>query len=78
MADYTAIYSVEDHSRENFHRDLLVPLNPSLEGQELRWSASSIWDKANLTSEELAEVLLARLVTFNASGLPTDDLFLSQ
>src|ERR1700756_3456506 len=37
FSTYTAIYSAEDHSGRDFHRDLLVPLYPSLEGQQLRW-----------------------------------------
>lgn len=64
---YTAIYSREDHSEESFRHGFLVPLHPSLEEDQLGWSAPNICDTANLTSEELAEVLLAKLVTFNAS-----------
>ena len=78
FSTYTAIYSAEDHSRKDFHRDLLVPLYPSLEGQHLRWSAPSICERSNLTSNELAEVLLAKLVTFDDGELPADDPFLSQ
>jgi hypothetical protein len=75
---YTAIYSREGNSLNDHRRDLLVPLQPSLEGNQLRWSAPGICDTADLTSEELAEVLLAKLTTFSANELRTDGPFLSQ
>jgi hypothetical protein len=58
---YTAIYSREDHSRDDCHHDLLVPLLPSLEDHQLRWAAPALCGTTKLTAEELAQVLLAEL-----------------
>ena len=43
-------------------------LHPSLEEEQLRWSAPGITE-VQLTTEQLAEKLLGKLVTFYASGL---------
>lgn len=61
---YTAAYSVEDDSRKGRRRDLLVPLEPSLEGQQVRWSAPGLSDMAEFTTRELAKALVDRLIAF--------------
>jgi hypothetical protein len=73
LSNYTAIYSREEFSRKDLRCDLLVPLDPSVKNHQLRWSASGICDTATLTSEELAEVLLAKLVTLNTSDFSQSD-----
>ncbi len=57
---YAAVYSIDELRREFI-------LHPSLEDEQLRWSAPGIFD-AQLTTEQLAEKLLAKLVTFYAAG----------
>ena len=58
---HTATYSREDLRRDFF-------LHPSLGGEQLYWSAPGISD-AQLTTDQLAEKLLSRLVTFYTGGL---------
>lgn len=58
---YMATYR-QDELRRDF------PLQPSLENDQLRWSAPGISD-VHLTTEQLAEKLLSRLVTFYSGGL---------
>ena len=59
---YTALYA-HDELRRSF------ALHPSLEDGQLRWSAAGVCDAAQLTTDQLAEKLLARLVTFYTTGL---------
>jgi len=59
---YTATYAREDR-RHDF------ALHPSLEDDRLRWSAPGICDTPNLTTDQLAEKLLAKLVAFYTTGL---------
>ena len=59
---YTALYA-HDELRRSF------ALYPSLEDGQLRWSAAGVCDAAQLTTDQLAEKLLARLVTFYTTGL---------
>jgi hypothetical protein len=59
---YTALYT-HDELRRSF------ALHPSLEDGQLRWSAPGVYDAAQLTTDQLAEKLLARLVTFYTTGL---------
>jgi hypothetical protein len=58
---YTAVYT-----RDELRRDFI--LHPSLEDDELRWSAPGISD-VSLTSGQLAEKLLSKLVTFYTTSL---------
>lgn len=58
---YTASYTHNELRRD-------FPLKPSLEDNQLRWSALDISD-VQLTTNQLAEKLLARLVTFYTTGL---------
>lgn len=60
-SSYTATYALDELRRE-------FPLQPSLEDDQLRWSAHGISD-VNLTTDQLAEKLLAKLVTFYTTGL---------
>jgi hypothetical protein len=64
-ATYVATYELRGRRRD-------FALLPSLEGDQLRWSASGIFDAATLTTDQLAEKLLARLVTFYTTGIPKD------
>lgn len=59
---YTAVYSRERWSLEDPRRDLLIPLHPSFEDGQLRWCAEGISDTENLRSDDLAAVLLAKLL----------------
>ena len=59
---YTASYT-QDELRCDF------TLHPSLETDQLRWSAPGITNGLKLTTTQLAEKLLAKLVTFYATGL---------
>lgn len=70
---YTAIYSRGDYSQRNSRNNFLVPLHPSLEDEQLRWNAPSICDSTNLTSRELVEVLLAKLVSLGAGVSPNGE-----
>ena len=58
---YTAIYSLDDLRRE-------FTLHPEFEDDQLRWSAPGI-SAATLTTDELAERLLGKLVTLYTTGL---------
>lgn len=58
---YSAIYA-----REDLRRDFA--LQPLLEDDQLRWAAPGISD-VQLTTDQLAEKLLSKLVTFYTSGL---------
>ena len=58
---YTAVYANDELRRE-------FTLHPSLEDEQLRWSAPGIAE-VQLTTDQLAEKLLSKLVTFYASGL---------
>lgn len=62
VASYSAVYAQEDLRRD-------FTLRPSIEDDELRWSAPGISD-ATLTTSQLAEKLLGKLVTFYTTGLP--------
>ena len=62
VVGYTATYS-----REELRRDF--SLHPSLEGDQLHWSAPGICDTVRMATDQLAEKLLARLVTFYTAGL---------
>ena len=57
---------IATYSHEERHRDFL--LHPSVEDGQLRWSAPEISD-VQLTTDQLAEKLLGKLVTFYATGL---------
>lgn len=59
---YTATYA-----KDGLHRDFT--LVPFYNGQQLWWSASDICKGAKLTTQQLAEKLLAKLVTFHARSL---------
>lgn len=59
---YKASYGIEE-----FRRDF--PLHASLAKNELRWSAPGICDTAKLSSAQLAEKLLSKLVTFYTGGM---------
>lgn len=59
---YLAIYSLEDQSRG-------FALSPSFEDDQLRWSAPGLCDDAQLTTQQLAEKLLSKLITFYTQGL---------
>jgi hypothetical protein len=61
LPSYTATYALDDLRRE-------FTLHPSLEDNQLRWSAPGI-SEVNLTTDQLAEKLLSKLVTFYATGL---------
>ena len=61
VSTYTASYTQEELRRS-------FALHPSLEDDELRWSAPGICD-ASLTTVQLAEKLLIKLVTFYTTGL---------
>jgi hypothetical protein len=61
VGGYTATYSHEDFQRNFF-------LHPSVNGGRLYWSASEI-SEVQLTTDQLAEKLLSRLVTFYTGGL---------
>lgn len=61
VVGYAATYS-----REELHRDF--SLHPSLDGDQLHWSAPGISD-VSLTTDQLAEKLLSKLVTLYTSGL---------
>jgi hypothetical protein len=66
---YTAVYTqaqTQVQTQAELRRDFT--LHPSLEADQLRWSAPEICD-AQLTTAQLAEKLLARLVTFYTTGL---------
>lgn len=65
LRGYAAIYKFEDR-----RRDFL--LHPSIEGNQLRWSAPGICDTVTLTTPQLGEKLLARLITFYTHGLPAN------
>jgi hypothetical protein len=54
------------YRQDELRRDF--PLQPALENDQLRWSAPGISD-VQLTTEQLAEKLLSRLVTFYSGGL---------
>jgi len=54
------------YSHEEIHRDFLI--HPSLEDGQLSWSAPGI-SEVQLTTNQLAEKLLGKLVTFYATGL---------
>ena len=58
---YTALYTQEELRRD-------FALHPSLEDNQLLWSAPGISD-AQLTTDQIAEKLLSKLVTFYATGL---------
>lgn len=58
---YTAVYRHEELRRD-------FPLQPSFEDNQLRWTAPGITD-AKLTTNQLAERLLGKLVTFYTGGL---------
>lgn len=60
-ARYTAVYT-----RDELRRDF--PLRPSLQDNQLRWAAPGISD-VKLTTDQLAEKLLGKLVTFYTGGL---------
>lgn len=62
-ATYLAAYGTDELRRE-------FTLHPSLEDGQLLWSAPGVCDAARLTTDHLAEKLLAKLVTFYAVGLP--------
>ena len=53
-------------SQEELRRDFT--LHPSLEDQQLRWTAPGLFH-AQFTTEQLAERLLSKLVTFYTVGL---------
>src|SRR6185437_6431222 len=59
--------SNRSYSREDRRHDFA--LHPSLEDDQLRWSAPGICDTPNLTTDQLAEKLLAKLVAFYTTGL---------
>ena len=61
---YVAVYT-----QEELHRKFA--LHPSLEDGQLRWSAPGICDATDLTTDQLAEKLLSKLVTFYTTGLFT-------
>ncbi len=58
---YTAVYAAEESNRE-------FNLHPSLEDDQLRWTAPGI-SEVQLTTQQLAEKLLSKLVTFYTTGL---------
>jgi hypothetical protein len=59
---YKAAYGTDEFRRE-------FALHPSLEDDQLRWTAPGISD-VQLTTPQLAEKLLSKLVTFYTTGLP--------
>ena len=59
---YLAIYSLEDQRRD-------FALSPSFEDDQLRWSAPGICGDAQLTTQQLAEKLLSKLITSYTQGL---------
>lgn len=59
---YRASYGTEE-----FRRDF--PLSPSIKRDELLWSAPGICDTAKLSTAQLAEKLLSKLVTFYTVGM---------
>jgi hypothetical protein len=59
---YKASYGTEE-----FRRDF--PLQPSMKHDQLLWSAPGICDTAKLSSAQLAEKLLSKLVTFYTCGM---------
>jgi hypothetical protein len=61
-SSYKATYALDELRRK-------FPLHPSLEDDQLRWSAPGI-SEVNLTTDQLAEKLLAKLVAFYTTGLP--------
>lgn len=58
---YMAAYGADELRRE-------FTLHPSLEDDQLRWTASGISD-VQLTTQQLAEKLLSKLVTLYTTGL---------
>lgn len=58
---YVAIYSLEDQRRD-------FALSPSFEDDQLRWSAPGVSDHAQLTTQQLAEKLLSKLISFYTQG----------
>lgn len=61
---YAASYGHEEFRRE-------FALHPSLEDDQLSWTAPGICNGEQLTTQQLAERLLSRLVTFYSTGLFT-------
>ena len=59
---YVAIYAREDQRRA-------FALSPSFEDNQLRWSAPAICDNVKVTTQQLAEKLLSKLITFYSQGL---------
>jgi hypothetical protein len=59
------------HAATYRHGDLRreFAIHPSLEDNGVRWTAPGISDTANLSTEQLAEKLLGKLVTFYTHGL---------
>ena len=49
------------------HREFA--LHPSLEGDQLRWASSGVSESLKLNTNQLAEKLLGKLVTFYTRGL---------
>lgn len=60
-SSYTATYALDELRRE-------FTLHPSLQDDQLRWNAPGI-SEVNLTTDQLAEKLLSKLVTFYTTGL---------
>ena len=63
--DAASRYTVA-YTRDELRRDFI--LHPALEDDELRWSAPGISD-VSLTTNQLAEKLLSKLVTFYTTSL---------
>jgi len=60
---FAAVYRLEE-SRRDFE------LYPSIEDGQLRWTTPGLCDTAKLTTPQLAEKLLGKLVNFYTQGLP--------
>lgn len=58
---YVALYSLEGKRRD-------FALSPSFEDDQLRWSAPGVSDHAQLTTQQLAEKLLSKLISFYTQG----------
>lgn len=59
---YTAVYGTDELRRE-------FTLHPSLEDGQLGWTAPGICNEVQLTTDQLAEKLLSKLVTLYTTGL---------
>jgi len=60
---YAAVYRLEE-SRRDF------AVYPSIEDGQLQWTAPGLCETAKLTTPQLAEKLLGKLVIFYTQGLP--------